>query len=52
MGWVAQILAHDFSARMNMQEPINELGHFDGTPEYQQGWDDARKAAWVILEGQ
>jgi hypothetical protein len=49
MGWVAQILAHDPEARMDMRAPVYELGRFDVTPEYEQGWQDAQEAAMAIM---
>jgi hypothetical protein len=49
MGWVAQLLAHDPSARMDMRAPLEELGAFDHSRNYKKGWADARKAAQVIL---
>jgi hypothetical protein len=50
MGWVARILAHDPEARMDMRAPIEELGRFDVTSEYERGWQDSWEAALVIMQ--
>jgi hypothetical protein len=50
MGWVARILAHDPEAQMDMRAPVEELGRFDVTPEYERGWQDAREAALAIIQ--
>jgi hypothetical protein len=51
LGWVARLLATDWSARLSDHgAPAREIGPFDADAAYRQGWHDARQAAAVIMQ--
>jgi hypothetical protein len=50
MGWIAHVLWTDWSAKLeDHQLPKRMLGQFDDSPEYQLGWEDAKRASAILL---